>query len=268
MKLPKHKAGVTRASKLEDMRNAKWKGRYARLLEYALCRRKRVVFGAIGCFVLVMFVFVSVNLSRNGVEFFPVTEPEAATIIITAPPGSNLDVSDAYATQAEEAIQRYQSSITTVVTDIGGRTRSDSGPHLGRLTLSFPQWVDWDLRPSQVVAELREALKSIVGVKVSFSQQKAGPPTGKPVNIEVVGEHFETLLPIVNRIKQRIQGITGLVNLEDDFARNRTELQVQVDRDKLAKLGLNARQVGLAVRTAFNWTLCLDLSRRQGRIRH
>ncbi len=252
MKLPGGKKSAISTVQLGDLRKAKWKGHYARVLEYALAHRKRVMLGAVGCFVGVMVLFVVVNLSRNGVEFFPVTEPDSATIAITAPPGSNLNVSDAYATQAEGAVQNYQSSIDTVVTDIGGSTRQDSGPHLSRLSVSFPEWVDWDLRPLEVIAKLRVALKKIVGAEVHFSLAQAGPPTGAPVNIEVAGEDFEAILPLIATIKQRIQNIPGLVNLDDDFERNRTELQVRVDRDKLAKLGFNAQQVGLAVRTAFN----------------
>ena len=48
------------------------------------------------------------------------------------------------------------------------------------------------------------------------------------------------MIKVVEQIKQKIKNVPGLVDLTDDFDRNRPELKVIIDRDKASRLGLRA----------------------------
>jgi multidrug efflux pump subunit AcrB len=70
------------------------------------------------------------------------------------------------------------------------------------------------------------------------------------VNIEIVGEDFETLGEISAQVKQRIEGIPGLVNLADDFDRGLPQLVVRPDLDKAARMGLRTMDLASTILTA------------------
>ena len=226
--------------------------RYRGMLEFCLQRRKRVLLGAVATFFGVIFLYGTLVFSRKGVEFFPKTEPESATIIVTAAPGASLDVSDGLMQEVEHMVNSHQDSLVAYLTNVGGGARGSSGSHISQLTMEFPGWKKWLLRPSKVLENLRTRIKEVAGADVNIQQEAAGPPTGKPVNIELSGNNLREMLETSDAIKRRIVDVPGLVDLDDDFERIRPEVQVQLDREKIARAGFSSQEVGRLIRTAFN----------------
>jgi multidrug efflux pump len=70
------------------------------------------------------------------------------------------------------------------------------------------------------------------------------------VNIEIAGEDFETLGELAERVKAEIEGIEGLVNLNDDFDRGLPQLVIRPDLDKAARMGLRTMDLASTVLTA------------------
>jgi len=79
-----------------------------------------------------------------------------------------------------------------------------------------------------------------------------GPPTGKPINIEISGENLEELISTTNRFKRHIDslGIDGIEELKSDFATTKPEIIVNLDRERANIEGISAGMVGSAIRTA------------------
>ncbi|MDP7318415.1 MAG: efflux RND transporter permease subunit, partial [SAR324 cluster bacterium] len=199
------------------------------------------------------FAYGNYTFPRKGMEFFPKGEPEEVVVSMAAPTGTTLAVSDDYVQEVEGYVEDYQPSLNAVVANVG-RSRGFGGTatHKSHVVLAFPDWEHWVTLPTQVVTELRKKLEGMVGVEVKLGEQQMGPPTGAPLNIEVRGEDYPTMLQTVEAIKRRIKNIPGLVDLTDDFDRSRPEVKVMINRDKAARLGLRAREIAGTVRTAFN----------------
>ena len=87
-----------------------------------------------------------------------------------------------------------------------------------------------------------------------MQQEEEGPPSGPPVNVEISGDDYELLAGIAAEVKDIVNGIPGVVGLKDDVERGRPELQVIVDRNKAAVLGLNPLTVGTVIKTAYRGT--------------
>ena len=79
-----------------------------------------------------------------------------------------------------------------------------------------------------------------------------GPPTGKPINIEVTGENMDELIAASISFKSYLDSlrIPGIEQLKSDFDNNKPEIIIQIDRIRANREGLSLGQIGLELRTA------------------
>ena len=68
------------------------------------------------------------------------------------------------------------------------------------------------------------------GAEVETTKERVGPPTGPPINLEVVGEDFDVLGDLASQIKRVIAKVPGVEDLKDDYDQGRPEVRVIVDR--------------------------------------
>ncbi|OGG96237.1 MAG: hypothetical protein A2527_04460 [Candidatus Lambdaproteobacteria bacterium RIFOXYD2_FULL_50_16] len=237
--------------------NSRFLRMYRSSLLWALENRVKTLFMVITAWVVLAMVYFGVVLPKAGVEFFPGSEPGSATVEIEAPFGSTLATSDQIVRQIEASLVPYQPHTEAIVANVGqpqGSGGSNGGrtSHQSHITLSFPDWQERDIKPSQVVAEIRKSFSQFGGALISLSKPSQGPPTGKPVNLELNGVDPKELKRLSLDIQGKIKDIEGLVNLADNFSSTRSEIQVRLDRQKIAQMGLNTMQVANLIRTAFN----------------
>jgi multidrug efflux pump len=223
---------------------------YTPVLRWALAHRALALGGMVGLFVVVFLLFGRFNA---GIELFPDVDPTYAYVQIEAPSGTRIEVSERYAHVVEDALAQVP-DLTAFVTEVGsggGGFGSESAPpHLTRLTMEFVESEDRHQSSNQGLEDLRERLADFTGAKLYVEKQEPGPPTGKPVNIEIVGDDFAVLGSLSELIVERIRDIPGLVDVQSNFDRGRPEIQVVPDLEKAARLGLRTMDVARTVRTA------------------
>jgi multidrug efflux pump len=98
---------------------------------------------------------------------------------------------------------------------------------------------------------MREALRDIPGAEIVVDKTKMGPPTGKPVNIEISGDDLYDLAVTADRFKRYIDSlqIGGIEELKSDFASTKPEIIIRLDRERANFEGISAAVVGDAIRT-------------------
>ena len=225
---------------------------YSRLLEWSLDHRLVVV-----CFSFVLLIasFVAFGAFGRGVEFFPDVDPNRAYVHIKAPEGTNLDASDRLVKQAEKVVLQYP-DIEFVIANVGseGGNPFESGgvgTHISRITLDFLESSKRSRSSKEVVAEIRKRLLGIItGAEVRVEKAEEGPPTGKPVNLEIAGPDIRELGELAAQVRRLIKDVPGLVDLKDDFVKGKPEIKVEVDKEKAALLGLDTRTIATTVKTA------------------
>jgi len=79
-----------------------------------------------------------------------------------------------------------------------------------------------------------------------------GPPTGKPINIEITSENMENLVADANTFREYLGtlNIPGIEELKSDFEMNSPEISILIDRDRAQRLGISTGQIGMEIRTA------------------
>ena len=90
------------------------------------------------------------------------------------------------------------------------------------------------------------------GLTISVEKEQNGPPTGRPINIEITGSEFDMLIAAADDVKKVVDAaeIPGIEGLQIDLETNKPEMLVRIDRDRAGRLGVSTQQIAMVLRTA------------------
>lgn len=236
---------------------------YLRILRFSIESWKPIMLLA-GTFLLLVFSIKYMGYKSPKVEFFPVNQPKYINIFIETPIGSDINFTDSITQMFEKdlsgILEPHKDVVESVISNVGAGT-SDPGegpsmgntPHKARITVSF---IEYEFRKgtntSEVMRSISDKLTNLPGVKISVEKNNEGPPTGKPINLEITGENFEELLAISEEVNLRIDraNIPGIEGIKMDLELGKPELILTIDRVKARRLGISTAQIGGTIRTA------------------
>jgi multidrug efflux pump len=132
-----------------------------------------------------------------------------------------------------------------------GSSNQGAEDQIGSLTLNY---VDWQLRrpADDILAEIRERTKDLVGIRIETRKPDSGPPIGKPIRIEFSSRFNDQLSNAVTRVRAHMEGNDSIVNIEDSRPLPGIEWQIQVDRAEAARFGADISLVGAMVQLVTN----------------
>ncbi|TVO51958.1 efflux RND transporter permease subunit [Denitromonas halophila] len=101
----------------------------------------------------------------------------------------------------------------------------------------------------EIIERLRDAVMAHTGeAKLSFLEMKGGPPSGKPISVKVKADDYATLRAASDALKAEVAKIAGVKDLTDDDVPGRTEMRLTLDREKLARAGVQPATVARLLR--------------------
>lgn len=215
-----------------------------------------------GTIVLLVFTFFLMGIKPPKVVFFPGGDPNNIYVYIKMPSGTHIETTDSVTRIAEKRISgivgKDNPDVESLISNVAVNAGEDvfersTQSHLGKLTISF---VEYKYRENphtgHYVDLIRSSLADIPGTEITVVKEENGPPTGKPINIEISGEEFDKLIPTANRVFRFIDSlkIPGIEKLKMDIELNTPELVLNIDRKKANKFGLNTAFIGMNLRTA------------------
>jgi len=249
MKVPKPREGKPR---LGDRLFAMGLRSYEPTVRWALRHPVVTMFGMAVLFVVMLMLFGRFNA---GVELFPNTDPTYAYVNVEAPSGTRVELSDDYARQIEAEVAEVP-ELVAYWTDVGASSGNvfggGSGGNLATVAMEFVGSEDRKHSSPLALVDLRARLADFTGGELTVDRQEEGPPTGPPVNIEISGEEFIRLGELAEQVKERIQGVPGLVDLESDYDSGRPEIRVTPDLERAARLGLRTFDLANSLRNAIH----------------
>jgi multidrug efflux pump len=179
-------------------------------------------------------------------ELSPIEDRGVIQVSGTAPEGATLAYTRRYAIQVEGLLKSVPELRSTLI--IAGQ------PEVTRF-MGFARLIDWnDRERSQqtIVAGLQPKLSRIAGVQV-FANNPASLGVrggGRPVQFVVqTSGSYEQLKDYSDRLLERIESYPGLINVDTDLNLNSPELSVNIDRAKVADLGLDMSVIGRTMET-------------------
>ena len=230
-------------------------GAYVRLLGRALKHPGLVLAAAAA-------VLIGVNLAYGkfgrGIEFFPEVEPDNIALQVHGRGNMSIIERDHLLHQVEREIlalqeekQEFHAIYARSVASSGIERDDEAEDLIGTIQLEF---TDWNLRrpADTIIAEILERTSGLAGIVVEPRKQEAGPPVGKPVQIEVSSRDPAAIAPTVTQIGAAMSEIGGFTNFEDGRAIPGIEWELEVDRAQAAKFGADVTLIGSYVRMITN----------------
>ncbi|MDJ0944177.1 MAG: efflux RND transporter permease subunit [Kiloniellales bacterium] len=229
-------------------------GTYLRVLNVLLKRPGTVLLAAVVLLIGAQFAYVKLG---KGIEFFPDVEPDNAALQVHARGNLSVQERDALLRQVEERVldlQRERGEFHAIYARSvasSGRERDDPEDIIGTIRVEF---VDWDLRrPADIImADVRQRASDLAGIFIETRKQEAGPPVGKPIQIEIASDIPELIAPVTVKVYDKLRSMEGLVDLEDGLPMPGIEWQIEVDRAEAAKYGADVSLLGSYVRMVTN----------------
>ena len=230
-------------------------GKYIKFLRKALQRPSINIFFVS---MLLVVIYLTFFFFGRGVELFPETEPEFANIEIYARGDLSITEKDNLVKQIESFVINSSETESIYVkvgsSSSGGGRPGGSGASqdlIGTISLNLKEW-DQRRPVDEILNDIRESLTGIVGIKLATRKPENGPPSGKPISIEISSRNPELLYGSVEKISNALGSIDGIINLQDDRPLPGIEWQIKVDRAAAARFGADITVIGTMIQLVTN----------------
>jgi multidrug efflux pump subunit AcrB len=236
--------------------------KYEKILEWCI-QGTRPYFLLLSVIGLLFFSFWFVGVRKPNVVFFPESDPNFIFTYISLPVGTDQAYTDSITHVVEDRIidvvKLDNPIVTSIISNVAIGAGDDSEPnvnatpHKGKVTVAFVEFSKRNGQSTRKYLDLiRDAVKGIPGAQITVEQEKGGPPTGKPINIELIGDNYDDLISESERLKKFILdlGIEGIEELKTDLVKNKPEIVVEVDKEKANAEGISIAQIGMDLRYA------------------
>lgn len=234
--------------------------KYHSLLTWALKRPRTMIWSTVALF---FFTMILVNIIPPRVVFFPAADPNFVYVYIELPVGTDQAYTNKIVEKVEQRVEKVVgrrnpdvssiiSNVTVGVTDPQGEDQGEY-TNKGKVTVAFVAYGKrTGERTVNYLGKIREAVKGIPGAQISVAQEQGGPPTAKPISIEITGDDLDSIAVTSDRLKKYLDSrqIAGVEELKSDFQNNKPEVIFDIDRERANREGISTGQVGLALRTA------------------
>ena len=235
----------------EESRLVRWlKARYVRVLAAVLAGPRRVLAASVGALVA-----AAALLPWLGSSFLPEFNEGSLTVSVVTVPGTSLDEANGIGQRVEEILLAHPAVRNTDRRQ--GRAELDE--HAQGVNAAE---IDATLHPGADKERLFEALRSefsaIPGTSVTIGQPIGHridhmlSGTRASIAVKVFGPDLYQLRQIGARIRDLMQGIPGVADLQLEQQADVPQLRIIADRAALARFGMTVGHLAEAIDVAFN----------------
>ncbi|WP_017258540.1 efflux RND transporter permease subunit [Pedobacter arcticus] len=235
--------------------------KYGRFLDWALHRPYTILGSTLG---LLIFSVVLTGVFPPKFVFFPSSDPNFVYVYTSLPVGTDQAYTNEITKKIEKRVtavvdslgnQNVSSIISNVTVGVTDPQDEDQGnyPNKSKVTVAFKEFGKRKGRPStEYLTAIRNAIKGIPGAEISVTQEQSGPPTAKPISIEITGDDLDSLVTTSERLKSYLvaKSIGGIEELKSDFQNNKPEIIFDINRERANRQGIATQSVVYNVRTA------------------
>lgn len=232
-------------------------GSYAQWVRWSVFHPLLVILLAI---VTMVAVIVTFGATSKGVEFFVESDVDQASLRVRA--RGNLSAAEkrdllieverrVLGTPGLKGVNAFVSSGGGGGGGFGGGAPVDT---IGQVFVELlPFHERGESKP--IMNEIRKRVENVPGIYVELFEFQGGPPTGKAIQIEVGSENYKLLDEVTEKVRKHVDGVTGLIDIEDSRPLPGIEWALDIDREQAGRFGANVASVGATVQLVTNGVL-------------
>ena len=221
---------------------------YIPVLDWALSFRYIVVGGTTVIFLLSLLLF-----SRLGQEFIPTLDEKDIALQALRMPSTSLTQSQEMQFDLEKRVSEFGE--VAFIFSKTGTAEVAADPMPPNISDTFiilkphEEWPDPSLTKADFISKLEEAVEGLPGnnyeftqpIQMRFNELIAG--VRGDVAVKVFGDDFEKLVPTAQSIFGVLQKIPGAEDVKVEQVSGLPTLDIQIDRQKISRLGIDAKHV-------------------------
>lgn len=221
---------------------------YRPVLHRALARPRLTLGVAVALFVGSLALVPVV-----GFSLFPKAGTPMFLVLVETPDGTSLAETDRAVRFVEDTL-RKRPEVASVAANTGKGHPAvyynvQSGaerPNFGEVFVQLHAYAP-DTTPA-LLDGLRAELGQYPGARIEVREFEQGPPIDAPVAVRLVGPELDTLRALAVDVQKVLETTPGTLYVKNPVQTRRTDLEVEVDREKAGLLGVPAAEVARTVR--------------------
>ncbi|WP_276361863.1 efflux RND transporter permease subunit [Daejeonella sp. H1SJ63] len=234
--------------------------KYVHVLKWALERPRIMLWSTVGLFFLTLFI---IGIVPPKIVFFPKGDPNFVYVYVHLPVGTDQAYTNEVMKKVEADVTKVvgkdnkdvSSILSNVTVGVTDPQSEDQGqyPNMGKVTVAFVEYGKRTGEPTSVYLDrIRDAVKGVPSAEITVAQEQSGPPTAKPISIEITGDNLDSLVKVSENLKQYLESkqIAGVEELKSDFQNDKPEIIFDIDRERANREGISSGQIGMDLRTA------------------
>jgi len=210
---------------------------YRRLLALSLAHRWKVVLIAI-----VIVTSSAIPFKYVGKTFVPEEDESRFLVSVQTPLGSNLN----YTATRLNAVEAIISARPEVYSYFSAVNLGDVGQvNRGSVFVRLVDRSERRLGQPEIMRQLRRDLAAIPGVQAFPANiSPIGGMRGEPLQFAIVGPELQKLDELTQQMIARLGAVEGIAKLDKDLKLDLPQVNVVLDRDRAAQLGVSAMDIG------------------------
>jgi len=217
--------------------------------------------------ILLFFVASLLLVPLIGTEFIPVTDESQFRIVVRAPVGQRIEKTEQQVAEIERVLRENISpqEIDTIVSSTGvlqqGRSslfNPNTGPHTSLVQVYLVPPDRRRRNQVQIMNDVRPKILTLFpGVAMFFDpggivKRVTSFGSQKSIDVEIYGYDLEKARGVIRQVEGLMHQTAGLADIEVSREENYPELDINVDREKAALLGISETNVANAVLYSLN----------------
>jgi HAE1 family hydrophobic/amphiphilic exporter-1 len=218
---------------------------YERALEWSLDHRW-VIIAIAGALVVMIPVLGKIV----GAAFMPPEDSSEFAINLRTPPGYSLDHTDAVVREMEARVRKIP-EVRHLFTTVGDTTGADNVT-IAQIVVKLSPLGERRRTQQDVMDDARKLIADFPAMRISVDDIKPWEQGGfreADVEYDVRGPDLDKLQQIVGQLRSRMKAIPGVLDIDSTYEAGLPELQVQIDRQKAADLGVSVADIAATMRT-------------------
>jgi hydrophobic/amphiphilic exporter-1 (mainly G- bacteria), HAE1 family len=224
------------------------------ILKWSLAHKKTTLALVFG---LLIASFYLLGAGYIGAEFFAKSDRGEFLVQIEMPKDASIEQTNAMTQKAEDYL-KHKKEVTKLISTVGqssdGMGASRATAYKSEINVQLVEKKDRQDPANIYAAKIKRELEPIlVGAKVkTVPVSILGSAEQAPLALVVTGPELDSVMVFANAAMNELKKVKGATEMKLSVEAGNPEISVQVDRDKMAALGLSLSTVGATMQTAFS----------------